>query len=186
MIRDYGDLKLRVPHVASWTSESEDVVRMCQLARAEAMDTTGRQGRGDVRWGELHPQRQRRAMYLVRCQVCDIELDLRTARLIVWEGVQRDQHGRMAVMEPWLCEPCCQYALAVCPGIKRQVGVRVLVGPEVLMLSTLCQLDDGRQAISYIKALVIDEGRTEAAPEAADPVPSQEKTTSTAPTGSTS
>jgi hypothetical protein len=152
--RTYQGRRLRVPHVASWTDESTDVVRHCPMVGAPAAYTRGRQGRGEPRWGELHPERQRRAMYLLRCQVCDTQLIHEDANLVVWDGLQHDEDGHVVVLEPWLCDRCCQYALAVCPGLARQKGTRVLRGTKVLMLATTCRMPDGREAVSYVKALL--------------------------------
>lgn len=147
--------KLRIPYVVTWSSEDETVLRYCPYAKEVAAFTNGRQGRGKPVWGELHPERQRRAMWLLHCQVCDASLEMSEARLVIWDGIQTDVFRRPLVMEPWLCEECCRYSIAVCPGLAERPNRRVLIGPKVEMVAATVILPDDREAVSYIKALVI-------------------------------
>lgn len=153
--REYEGRKLRVPHVAAWSDEDETIVRHCPMVGQKAAFSRGRQGRGDPVWGEMDPERQRVAMMGVRCQVCDEQLTLSEASLVVWDEIQHDEHGRDLVMEPWLCDRCVRYSIAVCPGIARRTNVRVLRSPAVMMVAATVRLPDGRKAVSYVKALVV-------------------------------
>lgn len=149
--------KLRVPHVAAWSSEVATVIRACPYSGEPSFfGSGGAQGRGTPVWGEMNFERQRRSMWERRCQVCDAKLSKGESLLLLWDGVQHDDKGRPAVMEPWLCKGCQGYAYAACPGLRRDSNTYVMVDPKVELLATQAQLKDGRVGISYFKALVLN------------------------------
>lgn len=156
-LAEFEGRKLRVPHVAAWSSEAATIVRTCRYSGRQAFfGSGGAQGRGTPCWGEMSYERQRRSMWERRCQVCDNVLAPENCLLMIWEGIQHDSEGHPVVMEPWICESCQNYAYAVCPGIARTRATYVIRNPKVDMIATTARLKDGRVAVSYFKARVLD------------------------------
>lgn len=79
-------------------------------------------------FGVMEPSRQRRAVMDFRCQVCDDPLvrltDVpRTDGAFLWLAdmlqTPDTMPGHGLALEPWVCDDCLGYALAVCPGLVR-------------------------------------------------------------------
>lgn len=137
---------LAVPHITSWSSEGTETLRADPLLDAVgwagvAFFASGALGQGAPTFGEINAARQRRAMLRFRCQICDVALggpprenfplwlvDLR-APDPPGKQVALDGRGPIVdiagatgpvIYEPWVCEPCLEYSLLVCPSLIRQ------------------------------------------------------------------
>ncbi|GAA2945842.1 MULTISPECIES: hypothetical protein [Streptomyces] len=133
-----------VPYIAAWSTEeqvSPDPVRADRLRFPGEPDGLAqgeplwlrralRQGHGRPLYGRVHPQRQRRAMRALLCQVCGGPAD-RDERGWLWllpDG-RADwagwPDGLMTVFPP-VCGPCAPVALRECPQLAAGcVAVRV-------------------------------------------------------------
>jgi hypothetical protein len=94
---------------------------------------TSATNQGSPDFGRVHPQRQRRAMRRLLCQVCGGPAD-RTDEGILW--LLRDDRGDwpdwpdwpegMAATHPPVCLACARAATRLCPHLRRgSVAVRV-------------------------------------------------------------
>ncbi len=93
-------------------------------------------GRGRPRYSRVHPQRQRRAMHRLLCQICGGPAD-RTGDGVLWllEDHRTDwptwPEGLVTVHPP-ICLPCAPKAAAFCPHLRRTGVVAVRVRNSVL------------------------------------------------------
>ncbi|MFC5720862.1 hypothetical protein ACFP1Z_11860 [Streptomyces gamaensis] len=83
-----------------------------------------RQGRGKPDFGKIHPQRQRRAMGALRCQVCGSpagETQAGALWLLDREGVEGEfpSEGEVTTHPP-VCAPCAGKAVTLCPTLRRE------------------------------------------------------------------
>jgi len=129
---------LPVPHVAGWTSETWGVARAELLIRDRpmALFTRGRQGRGRPQFDVVNEARQRRAVLLGRCQVCDDELPrghgptLGHSRPIGWLPAasigDATFDGHPVTHEPLCCLPCAAWADVHCCVLARGTDHRVV------------------------------------------------------------
>lgn len=119
-----------VPHVAAWSSEGQIVLRHDPLipgGGAVAVFTRGRRGRGRPVFGAMAPDRQRRAVLLGRCQVCDGDY-AGVGWLPLYDGVSTTEqipHSPHAAptptvlyAEPLACQWCALWAATGCPGVR--------------------------------------------------------------------
>lgn len=127
--------RLPVPHVAAWSSE------VWGVARAEhhlpgwplALFCRGRQGRGRPMFDVVNEERQRRAVLLGRCQVCDGHLPLTHGPTVGYtrpygwlpratverESVGRLEDGTPVTHEPLCCQPCAAWVAVHCCDLRR-------------------------------------------------------------------
>ncbi|MPZ79794.1 MAG: hypothetical protein GEV28_05090 [Actinophytocola sp.] len=80
-------------------------------------------GRGRPKFGEMHPQRQRRVMRKLLCQVCAGPAD-QSDEGVLWllPDFRDDWPGwptRMGLDEPPVCRPCLRLSVRVCPALRR-------------------------------------------------------------------
>lgn len=119
-----------VPHVARWTSEANETQQYVApdpvLRGRPALFCRGQQGVGDPDFGTMENARQRRAVVLLRCQVCDRRLKRGHGWLVCEEDCVRrittpgPAQGQIAFGEPWVCWPCVEVAARICPGLVRR------------------------------------------------------------------
>lgn len=132
-----------VPHVAAWSSEGQIVLRHDPLipnGGAVAVFSRGRQGRGRPVFGAMAPDRQRHAVLLGRCQVCDSDLD-GVGWLPLFDDVStivqipRTPYATptptVVYTEPLACEWCALWAATGCPGVRAST-----TGPPRLLRAT--------------------------------------------------
>lgn len=141
---------LPVPHVAGWTSETWGVARAEHLikGRPVALFTRGRQGRGRPQFDVVNEARQRRAVLLGRCQVCDTELPRGHGpthghnRPIGWLPTASigaaTFDGQPVTHEPLCCLPCARWAAQHCCVLARGTD------------DTVTRVDDWRPLIQLI------------------------------------
>lgn len=134
------------PYVTSWSAEQDLqcnlVVRSDGVGYANELpgdrDDRGvlwaraaeRHGEGRPEFARVHPERQRRAMSDLLCQVCAAPAD-RTREGVLW--LMRDFRDEwagwpegMASVEPPVCAGCVPIAMRRCPALQRGcVAVRV-------------------------------------------------------------
>jgi hypothetical protein len=90
-------------------------------------------GKGQPEFGNVHPDRQRRAMRELLCQICSGPADqneLGTLWLLPdYEEYHADWPGWpefMATPEPPVCQPCAHIAVRFCPALsKGYIALRV-------------------------------------------------------------
>lgn len=114
-----------VPHAVSWSSEGQPVIRADPLVGgAAAVFYRGRQGRGRPVFGILAPDRQRRAVLLARCMVCDCDISDGGGWLPAYpnlvDGTMPGDDGKdiPVMVEPLCCEECAYWVAAGgCPHL---------------------------------------------------------------------
>jgi hypothetical protein len=149
------------PYVTAWSSEPYLTDRLIErgnrLAYAhespDDRDEHGvlwyrapfRQGHGRPDFVRVHPQRQRKAMSRLLCQVCAGPAD-RTPDGLLWLLIPDhdedwvDWPETMPAPEPPVCRPCARRALKQCPALRQSVTiVRVRDCPIVGVRGTLHQ-----------------------------------------------
>lgn len=132
-------------------------------------------GHGRPDFGRVHPQRQRRTMLRLLCQVCGGPAD-QTEQGVLWliRDFRDDWPGwpnKMGVTEPPICLPCVRTSLDRCPALhKGAVTIRARrypvaaargalhAGPELTYAeSATVALDDPKirwlRAISLVREL---------------------------------
>jgi hypothetical protein len=97
---------------------------------------------GRPEFARVHPQRQRRAMELLLCQVCGEPADQNDDGVLWLQRDFRDDWPRwpegMASVEPPVCLPCVSVARRLCPALRRgAVTVRVKECPVAGVRGTL-------------------------------------------------
>ncbi|WP_181789663.1 hypothetical protein [Streptomyces phytophilus] len=159
-----------VPYVTAWTGEDRRTapVVVCRAndrgigyphENPQERDTMGvlwarrplRQGHGRPRYGHVHPQRQRRAMHRLLCQVCAAP-------------AYEDEHGTLFLLEdhrdvpgwpeeevtahPPLCLQCAAMSPEWCPHLRRTGAVAVQVQhPDIDGVHGLMYRREGRLAV---------------------------------------
>lgn len=117
-----------VPYINIWSGEmpeTEWVMRYDPVVQAIAVQApAGRQGQGEPNFTKQEPKRQRRCAARRLCQVCAQPAGpaaLLALGSLSCSSVEVEELGTCTVVsEPWLCPPCAQFALAVCPGLIRR------------------------------------------------------------------
>jgi hypothetical protein len=119
-----------VPYINIWSSEKPEAAdwRMTYdpLVDGVAVSTAGAPGQGEPDFFHQHPKRQRRCAVMMLCQVCATPLEYGTALLPIGalsaETVTIQDYGATATVfnEPWICEPCADFASKICPGLIRR------------------------------------------------------------------
>lgn len=122
-----------MPYVASWEGESEMAILPCRWAFGKRAVYPARDLVGTTRpiFGEMEPSRQRECVISVRCQVCHVELEEMSDKVVAGRPFQwladlmhtpKTMPGHRLVLEPWVCDDCLIYALQVCPGLLGAKG----------------------------------------------------------------
>lgn len=123
---------LPVPHIAAWSSEHWSAARWDPVlpGRQMALFTAGRQGRGSPCFDVMNEPRQRRAVMLGRCQVCDDPLPRheRTSRptgwlpasVLVTEELGHLDDGTPVTAEPLCCRSCAEFVVEHCCVLARR------------------------------------------------------------------
>ncbi|MPZ82134.1 MAG: hypothetical protein GEV28_17755 [Actinophytocola sp.] len=128
------------PYITTWSGEEDvprQVVERRGLGIGFADETvldrdrhhvlwrtrTSRPGHGRPQFGNVHPQRQRRAMRKLLCQVCAGPAD-QTDEGVLWliPDLREDWPGwpaRMGLDEPPVCRPCVRLSVRLCPALRR-------------------------------------------------------------------
>lgn len=126
-----------VPYIVTWSGEQHIKRRLIQGKRGIAFadelphdrDSGGalwhrcalRRGQGRPRPGVVHPQRQRRAMRSLLCQVCagPADSDERGVLYLTEDhrGDWPDWPERLMTTHPPLCLPCAAKAVRYCPHL---------------------------------------------------------------------
>lgn len=128
------------PYVTAWSTERSlpaNVITVPGVGIAYADETITDRDRNGVLWsrvaispgkgrpdfGRVHPQRQRRAMLRLLCQVCGGPADQNDDG-VLWliRDFRDDWPGwpdMMAVTEPPICRPCVQTSLDRCPALRK-------------------------------------------------------------------
>lgn len=139
-----GAARVVVPYITTWSGEEEVPRRVIErrgLGIGYADETvldrdrqhvlwsarTSRPGHGRPLFGKVHPQRQRRAMRKLLCQVCAGPAD-RTDEGVLWliPDSRADWPGWPATMgldEPPVCRPCVRVSVRLCPALRRGAAV---------------------------------------------------------------
>lgn len=157
-----------VPYVTAWSAEDRRTapVVICKAngigypyENPHERDTMGvlwtrrplRQGNGRPRYGHIHPQRQRRAMHRLLCQVCALP-------------AYEDEHGALFLLEdhrgvpgwpeeevtahPPVCLHCAAMSPEWCPHLRRTGAVAVQVkNPDIDGVHGMLYRSDGRLAV---------------------------------------
>lgn len=129
---------LPVPTIASWEGDYPEAAWTWRhdehVDRVAWFPPDDTQGVGKPVLGRMHPPRQRRSAVLLRCQVCDAQLEAGKAWLVMAPHagletitVEGRQGKALVVHEPWLCAPCVSYAIRVCPGLVGRTRVDELM-----------------------------------------------------------
>lgn len=84
-------------------------------------------GEGRPEFGKVHPQRQRRAMQRLLCQVCGGPAD-RAEDGVLWLLLDHREDwpswpNGMAVTEPPVCVSCVRVSLRLCPALRKGATV---------------------------------------------------------------
>ncbi len=117
-----------VPWINVWSAEMPEArwtVEWDGHVQSRGLFTAGGRGEGTPDFTRQAPQRQRASMAARLCQVCGMAAG--ESAVLVMSGrisareVEVDGLGpRVVLTEPWLCEPCGAFAVAVCPGLIRR------------------------------------------------------------------
>jgi len=123
-----------VPYIARWSAEQNITPDVIATARGLAYPnetpydrdhggalwarTALRRGQGKPDFGGVHPQRQRRAMQRLLCQVCGHRAN-RTQDGVLWlvedhRGDWKDWPEGLVTVHPPVCLPCARLAVAQC------------------------------------------------------------------------
>lgn len=83
-------------------------------------------GRGRPSFGEMHPQRQRRCMHRLLCQVCANPAD-QNDEGVLWllPDFRNDWPGwpsRAGLDEPPVCRECVRVSLRLCPALRNRAA----------------------------------------------------------------
>ncbi len=132
------------PHITAWTAEQDLPYRLIAIpgvgigyADETAADrdrngilwcrTASNPGVGQPVFGRVHPDRQRRAMLRLRCQVCAGPAD-KTNDGMLW--LLQDHRGdwpgwpnTMGVTEPPICRACVRTSTDRCPALRRGAAI---------------------------------------------------------------
>jgi hypothetical protein len=153
------------PYITAWSEEQEMPYTLIEHSRGigYADETFGDRDRHGVLWsrtplrlrhgrpefGRVHPQRQRRTMQRLLCQVCAGPADQNEDGVLWILKDHRDDWpswpNRMAVTEPPVCVACARLASKVCPALRRgAVLIRVGSCPIVGVRGMLYRSGGGR------------------------------------------
>jgi hypothetical protein len=119
---------LPIPFVAAWSSERWASARIDPLALNKwAIFGAGRQGRGRPLLGVMNEERQRRVSMLNLCQICAEPYGNDGWIALVAPREVNTQTGekRITTFEPPACGDCMEWAVAHCPGLKKDREVKV-------------------------------------------------------------
>lgn len=117
---------LPVPFINTWGPETAETTRVAHdpLVGGQA---TFIDDHGDVPdFTRQSPQRQRQCMVEGLCQVCGKPVPWSRRNLVVadlaveWVYVNELRREVPVVMEPWLCNRCCDIAVNWCPALIRR------------------------------------------------------------------
>lgn len=159
VLRSTGGLP--VPFVAAWSSEQDYVIRPDALVRGEpSVFSSGRRGDGEPLFGEMEASRQRHCVLKRRYQVCNHRCPDGLA--VDGPGLGQDAvvgiDAARAILEPWVCAPCLEYALRVCPGLvtkNAREEISILLVERAVPIATMTRLPDGRTGWGYVKLGVV-------------------------------
>ncbi|SFL47001.1 hypothetical protein SAMN05192584_11983 [Streptomyces pini] len=136
-----------VPYITAWSGEQRLTPAVIATARGIAYpdevpldrDADGalwvrralHPGRGRPRYSRVHPQRQRRAMARLLCQICGSPAD-RDEHGVLWllEDDRADWAGwpeGLVTVHPPVCLPCAPKAAGLCPHLRGTGAVAVRV-----------------------------------------------------------
>jgi hypothetical protein len=114
-----------VPFVNIWSGEMpEETWRLAHDVDLNMLGIAvpvGKRGVGEPDFTRQAPDRQRRCTVRQRCQICTgpgewiVVSNSMSTKRIRYEGREV-----MVITEPWLCRPCADYALAICPSLIRR------------------------------------------------------------------
>ncbi|MFW6724345.1 hypothetical protein ACHZ98_30180 [Streptomyces sp. MAR4 CNY-716] len=164
-----------VPYVTAWTGEDRRAAPVViSTARGigyphenpHERDTMGvlwarkplRQGDGRPRFGHVHPQRQRRAMHRLLCQVCALPAyEDERGTLFLLED-RRDVPGwpeEEVTAHPPVCLQCAAMSPEWCPHLRRTGAVAVQVrNPDIDGVHGMLYRPDGRLAVPDVAVTV--------------------------------
>jgi hypothetical protein len=120
MILRYGDIP--VPHPVMWSEESEYFVGECPYFKGPAICQREAQGQGVPKFGRPHTIRQRRAMALVLCDVCNKPLRNATKISLSNFGPDYSEGHVLSQVEPLLHAECARLSIEHCPALQRQLS----------------------------------------------------------------
>lgn len=151
-----------VPYVAAWSSEMPDfrVAPEPLLGGKIALfRASGRRGEGKPVLGKMDPGRQRRCILRSLCQVCAQPMRPEDA----WYALLEERVTVPgldfvdAVREPAACARCMADALLLCPGLRREPGLRVVQAGRTITIGTVTEAPvGGRGPLPEIKATYTD------------------------------
>jgi hypothetical protein len=114
--------KLPVPYVAAWSSEDTLSIRKDPLIGGRlALFRNGRRGLIRPMFGQMDESRVRRVVTQRLCQICAQPWKREAYVLDTMFGRTGKQGERPILNEPPSCLKCFDVALALCPGIRRQL-----------------------------------------------------------------
>lgn len=115
---------LPVPFINIWSGEADEHAMVHgpdATVRRDGWFATGHR-EGDPDFTRQCPQRQRLVAFYGLCQVCSRPVG-KQRNVLLLAGKVREVEGMPGTLllgEPWVCDPCLEYVLRACPGVRRQ------------------------------------------------------------------
>lgn len=113
-----------VPWTISWAGEEQFFVDRCPYAGQPAIRQAEAWGAGKPKFGAPHSDRQRRAIALMLCDLCEQPLKTRTkVSLSHARPVPHSARGmEILQVEPLVCRPCARICAEHCPSLRRDIA----------------------------------------------------------------
>ncbi len=120
---------MKPPHITAWSGEVGYEIRPDPLVgeHPAVFAARGQQGEGAPVWGRISEERQRRAVVLRHCQVCDQHLSAPGLAFIL---TQDETLEGLLLTEPLVCRACAPAAMQ-CPRVREAIADDGLVVIEV-------------------------------------------------------
>lgn len=120
---------MKPPHITAWSGEVGYEIRPDPLIgeHPAVFAARGQQGDGAPVWGRISEERQRRAVVLRRCQVCDQHLSAPGLAFILTHETTLDG---LLLTEPLVCRACAPAAMQ-CPRVREAIADEGLIVIEV-------------------------------------------------------
>ncbi len=136
-----------VPWNASWSSEEEYEIRPCRWASGKrAVWQKHSPGIGRPQFAKPHMVRQRRSIAELRCTVCG---EKTPADDRWWFQLGRIQDGYFMTTEAPVHRVCADYALTVCPHLKKEGGQLERMPTGFSILSAVLGNDPSKPSFKF-------------------------------------
>ncbi len=119
MILRYGEIP--VPYPVMWSAENEYFVDQCTWFKQPAICQKQARGEGMPQFGRPHVVRQRRAMALELCDLCNKPLKTSTKISLSNFGADYPDGYLLSQVEPLLHVECARLSIRHCPALQRQL-----------------------------------------------------------------